>query len=316
MYRDTKPMLSTKEQIQHLILKGVKFQIKSQIEAENYLNKNNNYFKLTSYRKNFDKYVEGINKSKYINLDFEMLTDMAIIDMILRKTILGMILDLEHYAKIRLLSKIASTSKDGYSIVDDYILDLKSRKQYEELEKEINRNKENTYCGGLVNKYNKEYPVWVFLEIISFGRFIDFYKYTANYYNDKKMINEAYLLKNVRELRNACAHNNCILNDLRINTTKHKTNYFVSSAIERIGIPRTTVRKKTSNPRIQQIVTLLYLNSIMITSEGVLKNQTKQLKILKDRMNKNINYYSKNLIIKTTFDFLTKIIDKWYFKII
>ena len=37
MYKDTKPMLDAKEQIQHLQDKGIKFEIKSRKEAEIYL---------------------------------------------------------------------------------------------------------------------------------------------------------------------------------------------------------------------------------------------------------------------------------------
>lgn len=314
MYKNTKPMLNTDEQIEHLVAKGVKFDIKSKEDAKKYLEKNNNYFKLTSYRKNFQKYENGINQGKYINLDFEMLSDLSIIDMILRKTILSMVLDLEHYSKVRILDKISNTTKDGYTIVEEYIQNLKTIGKYEELQNELNRDKQNTYCGDIVKKYENEYPVWAFIEIIPFGRFIDFYKFVAISFNDKKMIDEAYLLKNVRELRNACAHNNCVLNDLRANTTNHNTNYYVSSEIEKIGIPRTRVRKKTSNPRIQQIVTLLYLNKRMITSTGVLEHQTKILQELKSRIEYHIDYYSKNLLVKTNLEFLNKIIDNWYTK--
>lgn len=37
--------------------------------------KNNNYFKLRAYRKNFEKYVGGAKNGQYINLDFAMLKD-------------------------------------------------------------------------------------------------------------------------------------------------------------------------------------------------------------------------------------------------
>lgn len=314
MYKNTKPMLDANEQIEHLVSKGIKFEIKTKEDAKKYLEKNNNYFKLTSYRKNFQKYENGINKGKYINLDFEMLADLSIIDMILRKTILSMVLDLEHYSKVRILEKIINTTKDGYTIIEDYIQHLKVIGKYEELQNELNRDKQNTYCEDIVNKYENEYPVWAFIEILSFGRFIDFYKFVALSYNDKNMIDEAYLLKNVKELRNACAHNNCVLNNLKAYTTNHNTNYCVSRELEKIGIPRTTVRKKTSNPRIQQIVTLLYLNKIMITSAGVLEHQTQNLKELQSRIEYHIDYYSKNLLVKTNLEFLNKVIDNWYTK--
>ena len=65
----------------------------------------------------------------------------------------------------------------------------------------------------LVTKYDGEYPIWVFVEIVPFGRLIKFYRFIAEKLKDKKMINESYMLMDVRELRNACAHNNCIIHD-------------------------------------------------------------------------------------------------------
>lgn len=50
----------------------------------------------------------------------------------------------------------------------------------------------------------------------------------------------------------------------------------------------------------------------MITSNGVLEHQTKILQELKSRIEYHIDYYSKNLLIKTNFKFLNKIIGNWY----
>ena len=99
----TKPQLTPQEQVEHLKKKGVKFNFKSEDEAINYLSKNNNYFKLRSYRKSFEKYVGGDKDGMYIDLDFAMLKDLAIIDMRFRYTLLLMSLDIEHFEKVRLL---------------------------------------------------------------------------------------------------------------------------------------------------------------------------------------------------------------------
>ena len=96
MYQKLKPMLDAEEQIKHLKEKGIKFELISEEDAERYLRDNSNYFKLTSYRKNFPKCGEGPNVGKYVGLDFKMLSDMAIIDMRLRRAFLNIILDLEH----------------------------------------------------------------------------------------------------------------------------------------------------------------------------------------------------------------------------
>lgn len=312
MFKDTKPMLNAEELINHLEEKGIKFELISKEEAKKYLEENNNYFKLASYRKNYQKYEAGEKIGKYINLDFKMLIDLSIIDMRLRKTMLNMVLDLEHYSKIRMLTKVEAITKDGYTLVEEYIQDLKDKDEFKYLENELNKNIRGTYCGDLVAKYKDEYPIWAFIEIIPFGRFVKFYMFVADRLNDKDMIDEAYLLKNVRELRNACAHNNCILNDLRAEISNYKTNYKILNELSKIGISKYSRNKRMSNSRIQQIVTLLYLNKNIITSEGVLDFQKKSLQELKSRIEHHMDYYEKNTLIQANLNFLNKIIDNWY----
>lgn len=314
MYQKLKPMLNAEEQITHLKNKGVKFELMSEVDAENYLKANSNYFKLTAYRKNFQKIDSGPNEGKYVGLDFKLLTDMAIIDMRLRKVLLEIVIDLEYYIKIKILNSIENSTKDGYIEVEDYINYLKNTGTYSYLETELNRNLQSTYCGELAQKYFGNYPVWVFIEIIPFGSLINFYMFLANRFADKTMVEEAYLLKNVRELRNACAHNNCILNDLNLKTARHPTNYKILRELSNTGFTQTTTSRRMSNARIQQVVTLLFLAKNVITSSGIYDHHCERLQELKKRVEHHIDYYDKNLLIKGNFEFLNKIIDEWYTK--
>ena len=241
-----------------------------------------------------------------------MLIDLSIIDMKIRKTMLSIVLDVEHYAKVKLLSKIEKSSKDGYTIIEKYINDLKNKNEYEYLEKELLKNKTGTYCGDLVTKYNGEYPVWVFIEIIPFGRFIKFYRFVSEELKDNKMKNESYILMNVRELRNACAHNNCIINDLRASTSKYPVNYRIVDEIAKLGISKKIRDNKLSNTRMQQLISLLYLDKNIVTSKGVLKYQSEMLIELKKRIEHKIFYYDTNELVQTNLKFLNNIIDKWY----
>lgn len=81
--KELKPKLTSEEQIKHLKEKGIKFSICTEEEAKDYLDYNNNYFKVSSFRKNYSKIPYGENADKYINLEFEYLKDLAIIDMTL-----------------------------------------------------------------------------------------------------------------------------------------------------------------------------------------------------------------------------------------
>ena len=65
---------------------------------------------------------------------------------------------------------------------------------------------------------------FVFFEICELGTFVDFYRFCAERWRDEGMMEDHYVLKSVKALRNAAAHNSCIVNG------------FVSSA-KRAGFP-------------------------------------------------------------------------------
>lgn len=307
-----KPKLSLDGQIEHLKEKGVLFNIMDEAEARDYLGRHNNYFKLTAYRKNYDKHPAGENKDKYINLEFAYLVDIAVIDMQLRYRIVHMALDLEHHTKLQLLRKMDKYNEDGYQVVQDYIdsLDEKQRKIFDS---EINRNKGNIYCGDIIAKYEGAFPIWAFIEIVPFGRLVAFYGFCADRFSDKSMKDTFYRLLTCKEIRNASAHSNCILNNLKAKTAAHSTNAAVTSELMKIKGMNTNFRKnRMSNARIQQVVTLLYTHKDMVESEGIKRSESEDLKKIMERVDKNYDYYNTNPMIKGTFDFLKLVVDSWF----
>ncbi len=313
-----RPKLSSKEQIEHLKKKGVKFLISSEEEAEKYLIENNNYFKLRAYRKSFEKHTEGEKADTYINLDFEMLKDLAIIDMRIRYALLLLALDIEHFEKVKLLKIISESDDDGYDVVSAYIDSLKdiennspTRKPYSALMGEIQRNESSEYCGGIINKYNGKYPVWAFTEIIPFGSFLNFLQFCSEYFEDKNLKDDWFLLRDAKRLRNAAAHNSCILHDLSLNTSRHKTNFAVLRYLgSELDVSKDARNRRMSNAAIRDIVTLLYAHKRIVLSTGVQKAQAENLHKVIDRCFKHIDYYKDNDLITTTFDFLKKVVDK------
>ena len=307
-----KPKLSLDGQIEHLKEKGVLFNIMDEAEARDYLGQHNNYFKLTAYRKNYDKHPAGENKDKYINLEFAYLVDIAVIDMQLRYRIVHMALDLEHHTKLQLLRKMDDYNEDGYQVVQDYIdsLDEKQRKIFDS---EINRNKGNIYCGDIIAKYEGAFPVWAFIEIVPFGRLVAFYGFCADRFSDKSMKDTFYRLLTCKEIRNASAHSNCILNNLKAKTAAHSTNAAVTLELMKIKGMNTNFRKnRMSNARIQQVVTLLYTHKDMVESEGIKRSESEDLKKIMERVDKNYDFYNTNPMIKGTFDFLKLVVDSWF----
>lgn len=308
----SKPILSLDEQIEYLKGKGVLFDIMDESAAKDYLKQHNNYFKLTAYRKNYDKHPAGDNEGKYINLEFAYLVDIAVIDTRLRYRIVHMALDIEHHIKLQLLRRVEEHREDGYQIVQDYI-DSLDEKQRNIFESEINRNRGNIYCGDIIGKYDDEFPIWAFVEIVPFGRLVAFYGFCAKRFADESMKDDFYRLLTCKEIRNASAHSNCILNNLKAGTAAHKTNASVTSALMEINGMNTKFRKnRMSNARIQQIVTLFYVHKTVVESDGIQQFEGHELRKIMKRIDEHYDYYKTNPMIEGTFDFLKMVVDNWF----
>lgn len=311
MMENDKPRLSLDEQIQHLKGKGILFNIMDEGSAKQYLKYNNNYYKLTSFRKNYDKHPGGENKGKYIRLEFTYLVDMSIIDMRLRYRIVEMALDIEHHMKLQLLRKMMSMMRMVIKLSKIILIHwtIGIRKIFSE----INRNKRSIYCRDIIEKYEGNYPVWAFIEIVSFGELVGFYHYCAKRYSDKEMIDDYYRLLTCKKIRNGAAHSNSILNDLRPHTAEYHTNKeIIKELIDILHMNSNFRKNKMSNARIQQIITLLYMHKKIVRSEGVALYESGELKKLMRRIDRNSNYYKTNKLVQGTFKFLELIVDSWF----
>lgn len=309
--------LNPTSQVDHLKSKGVKFDLMSESEAVSYLSENSSYYRIRAYRKNFPKVDAGPRKGEYANLDFGMLVDLSIIDMLLRYEMLPMALDVEHFAKIRLLLKFESVGEDSRSPVSDFIASYDrvdfGGKVSNAVKNEMDKGKKSSYVNGILLKHSKyDFPVWSLLELISFGTFVYFYKFCAERFDDKAMLDEFYLLQSVRALRNACAHNNCVLNEMGGRTSKFKARSAVSRAIGEVkGIGQSQRKSKLSNDRMQQIATTLYMHR-ELASKGVHESRAESLARFVERMNRHSEYYKGNSLVISGFDFITKLVDGWF----
>ena len=111
-----RPMMKISEMVPYLKNKNIKFDLISEEESEEYLRSNNNYYNITAYKNNFTKYQCGELAGQYIDLDFAYLKDLSIIDYRTRIVLFKMIIDIEHYLKIRILNIVEELeNEDGYS---------------------------------------------------------------------------------------------------------------------------------------------------------------------------------------------------------
>lgn len=279
--------------------KGIQFHIISEKEALSFIQNNNYYFKLKAYAKNYDTYLKGNRKGQYIHLEFAYLRDLSIIDMVMRSVLLEMVIDIEHFLKTELNRVLSMDVKeDGYTIVSDF---LSSRPKLS-----IAHNK---YTKSLVEKNEGHFAYWNFIEVLALGDFLRFYElYISRRYIKKvpaNYKNKIHLFDSLRRLRNACAHNNCLVNNLRSGSIT-PTGYVASYVGSRMKISNS---RKLKHYFLHDFTAVLILYKMLCRNEPMYYIKRKKLKKLIDRMKYNEYYYEKNNLIQSSFKFIETVID-------
>lgn len=318
---ELKPMLKRTEMVDHLKEKNIKFIICSEIDAKNFLKENNNYFNVAVYKNNFIKYQCGRLKGKYIDLDFAYLKDLSIIDYRTRIVLFKMTIGIEHYLKIRILNIIEEIKEEnGYTIVNEYLeKDFNNTKISKRVHDNIKKKVANEYYKEIFSKYDldndrkiENIPVWEFLEIITFGELINFFDFFTNKYklNERKYL---FILREINKLRNAVAHNECVLSELNKKDNKHNADNIIINYLMECEIGKENRNNKLSNSRIRQITYTLYMFNKIVSSEGV-KNDVKHdiNKLFYGRIILNSKYYNNNVLLKSIYNYFDKIIKKNY----
>lgn len=226
-----------------------------------------------------------------------------------------MSLNIEHSLKVQLNRHFSeNTQEDGYNIVRRFL--DKHEKIQDNINYKIRTN--SPYNCDLLKKYIRNFALWNFVELLSFGEFITFYKYYCDLYEKNNDI--LSLLLPVKFIRNAAAHNNCLINSLKrqikheyvkvnsdFNLSK-KLNTMVSK-IPKIN-PDSRI-KKMKIPVIHDFAALLFAFDKVVDSKSIKHYTYQSLIVMIERFNRNIDYFSKNDIIKSTINFLAKVVDNF-----
>jgi len=310
----SKPKLDFDGQINHMKEKGIKFNIISEDEAKEFITHHTYYFKIKAYAKNYPKYPKGHSREgQYKNLEFAYLKELSKLDMLLRYELFPLCLDIEHFLKVSMLRDFNDVDEDGYSIID-----LFSRAfEFRNIFLEIGRKGGLTACCDLVKKYSDtgEWSIWNIVEVLSFNDFIVLYDTFYNRYPQKKNYKE--FLKSIGYLRNAAAHNNCLLNSLQTPYSRNDkrgrpftptlpVTHFISG-IKDIGAKMR--QSRLSNPVLHDFAALLCVYDGLIDQSRKTETYQRINHLICERFYDNIDFFKYNDAIIQSFEFLRKIVN-------
>ena len=301
-----KQLLSIDELIQHMKNRGITFNEISENDAKQFLQNNNYYMKLAAYRANYDKCDTGKRQGQYKKLDFGYLKELSTIDMYLRYIVMDMCLDIEHAIKVKLLNEITNNpEEDGYDIVRKFIATDDNFR----LLKRIRSHKSGEYCKDLIEKYYPYFPVWVFVELISFGDLLYFCSFYEKIYGVQIINNK--LMNTVRDVRNAAAHSNCLLNKMteKIDSTKQVNNEISSFIIGMKNISKTSRVNNLSYKFTNSFVTVLYVYDSLMNEIPKQKRYKEIQEFMNGRVVKNKQFFQSNSKIVGVYNFHKKVID-------
>ena len=313
-----KPLLTIPRQISLLKSKGVTFDLYPEEEAATFLARNN-YLRTASYRKLYEQRIDGDKAGTYIGLDFGDLVALSRIDRRLREALLLAAVDIEHFAKVHLLNRAESEGEDGYTIVQSFYESL-NHSEHNRIQGTLKARgsvgeRRDNYTGDLIAHYGIEnLPIWAIVEVMEFGPFLTLYKFCAERWADSRMLQEHYVLKSVKTLRNATAHGSCIVNGFTKNAerTDYEINALIAKSVSAAGMPSTkTRRSKMRNLRIAQIAATLWAIKEFCPAETCQVRHSLRFAELRRFIDDTGLLARANDGIVSFFDFLGKLIDIW-----
>lgn len=278
----TSKKMTAKDLVEHLkVNKGILFNITKEDEAIEFLTKHTYYVKLTSYRANYEKCVSGENIGKYTNLEFAYLQELSRIDRDFRKIVLDLCLNIEHEIKVELLNDVVANDKeDGYNIVQCF-LQQNANKNVSDSNQMYSKS---PYVRKLIAKYGDLIPAWAFCETITFGNLCTFCQFYNKKYPNRLKFRIDFLFP-IRDIRNAAAHSNCVICNLR--EQNNKMNNEMGNVVKQLipSMSKSQRQMMLRNKPIHDFLVLIYFYKTYMQNDS-LKNDG--IKMVNDFFDKRI----------------------------
>lgn len=314
-----KEKLTIAGQIEDLRRRGVRFDAGEVELARDCLAHRRSLLHLSAYRTLFPKHLEGPHKGKYIDLSFGDLLVLDELDAQIRDTFLYIALQAESATKMQILATVSEIpEEDGYAIVTSFLESLPNGYASSLKRDFIRRSKLTSaggdlYMGNLIEHYLDEMPIWVLAEIVTFGPLLSMYRFCSIRWNRTDMLRNYYVLKPIKEIRNACGHQNCIINGL---TRKESLGRYVTKEVRAClmdsGLASTAAQKnKLKNPRLQQLISALYFAKGQSSAD---REMMGRILLFRNRTLSVLDRYVSPVIypFRSSLAYLLSVIDTWF----
>ena len=176
----------------------------------------------------------------------------------------------------------------------------------------------------MIHKYENKWAAWNLIEVLSFGDFIKLYELYYSLYPEQANEVTSDLIWPLKFIRNASAHNNCLLNTLRkpyvythLYDNKRKTTIVNKRLVSLLSLLPTITKKnrkkKITNPVIHDFVASLFLLDEICTSQVFKKKIFTELKdFMEGRLIKNKEYFSSDNVFTSIYEFIKNVVDYLY----
>lgn len=310
--------LTTRELVNHMLIEDEITLNNTTIDkAIHFLDHTNNYYRIAAYKTLYNKKITRENKEVYIDLDFNYLKELSSIDVSIRHIILKMCSDIEHSLKVKMLHDISHNEIKSSEVVDLFL------SNNDNIIKNIERYSSSPYVSRLlkdnfefiaVEKDEKIYnnisnyrncPIWVLMELLSFGDFIKCHTLFYEKYDIDSF--ESNVLNLTKSLRNCCAHNNCFINNLYDKSAyapKKITDFITGLNLYNSKL----INKKLKTRPILEFVTMLYVFNDVVSVSAKKRRYNELNDLFSLEIIRNKNYFLSNRLITSSYHFIYTLI--------